>query len=360
MSAISPAKESREGRASRAPATPLAKTYAPAQYWAMLGVLMFIFQAYVFGTWILGPNFMPTPTGIDPLPEWQRQYFIVLQLGVPVIALTCLWGWVFKPLLRDGKLSLDGMIALSGSTTFFWDMCMNYTSTALIYNSHLINRGSWTLGSWPGWTSPAGNLMPEPIVVTGTGYLGLVVTQAFVMCWILRKAKERWPSMGMLSALGLIVVGLTCIDSVLEMLLIRSGVYAYPGGIREITLFAGETYQFPMSEGFLFGGLAVGAMAALWHFKDDKGLTWAERGIERTRFTPAGQKWVRFFAIYGFIHMAFFVLYMIPNQWLSTHSDPWPAGYPSYMINNMCVYGDHHDQCPGPGISMPRPLNNPF
>lgn len=346
------------GSAVKAPA--VARSYGPIAYWATLGVLMFAFQAYVFGSWVFGPNFVPTSPGDTTIPEWQRWYFIGLQTVVPMIALACIWFWVVKPWRETGKLTTDGMIALSGSTTVFWDPCMNYTSTALLYNAHLVNWGAWTLGSWPGWTSPAGNLLPEPIILTGTGYLALVVTQAFFMCWILRQLKTRWPNMGVFATVCAIVIGLTCIDSVLEMALIRTGVYAYPGGIREITLFAGETYQFPLSEGFLFGGLAVGAMAALRHFKDDKGMTMAERGLERMRLSPMGTQWVRFFSIYGFIHMAFFVLYMIPNQWLSTHSDPFPEGYPSYMINNMCVAGVNGDECPGPGVAMPRPLNNPF
>jgi hypothetical protein len=60
------------------------------------------------------------------------------------------------------------------------------------------------------------------------------------------------------------------------------------------------------------------------------------------------------------------MLYLLPNMWLSTHSDPYPIHYkdgkplPSYFINNMCVYGDQRNECPGPGVSIPRPVNNPL
>ena len=352
MSAIADGKDLRAGgRTSVA----VGRTYGPVVWWSILGMLMLAFQAYTFGSWISGPNFVPTPTGPDQLPEWQRMYFIALQIVVPVLFCAAIWFWVIAPWRRDGKISLDGMIALAGSTTVFWDLCLNYTATGLLYNSHLINYGAWTTGSWPSWVSPAGNLLPEPIFVTFPGYLALVVSQAFIICGIARKAKQRWPEMGAVSIVCLIVVGVTILDSVLEIALVRSGVYAYPGGIRAITLFAGETYQFPLSEGFLFGGLAVGAMACLWFFKDDKGLTLAERGIERTRLSEGNQRWMRFFAIYGFIHMAFFALYMVPNQWLALHADAFPEGYPSYMMNGMCVSGPQHNLCPGPGIPIDRP-----
>jgi hypothetical protein len=51
---------------------------------------------------------------------------------------------------------------------------------------------------------------------------------------------------------------------------------------------------------------------------------------------------------------------MAPNQWLATHSDPFPDGYKSYMENGMCASGADGRTCPGPGVPMPRPENNPF
>ena len=68
----------------------------------------------------------------------------------------------------------------------------------------------------------------------------------------------------------------------------------------------------------------------------------------------------RFAAVYGYFHLMFVVLYGVPQQWFATHSDAFPEGYPSYMLNGMCIYGDTGDQCPGPGVSIPRPLDNPF
>jgi hypothetical protein len=142
----------------------------------------------------------------------------------------------------------------------------------------------------------------------------------------------------------------------IEIILIRSGVYAYPGAIRSLSLFAGQTYQFPLTEGLSFGGLGVGATALLSHYRRADGATWAEYGIEQIRFFgQAGREWIRFFAVFGFIHGSFFMLYTLPNQFLSLNSDPYPPHYPSYLENGMCVYGPQANQCPGPGVMMPRP-----
>jgi hypothetical protein len=170
--------------------------------------------------------------------------------------------------------------------------------------------------------------------------------------------------MGPLATVATIIVGLTVIDTIIEGLILRTGVYGYPSAIRSITLFAGHTYQVPMSETFLFGGLGLGAVACLSYFRDDKGRTLAERGLDRVNAGARGRQWIKFLAIFGAVHLAFLVLYFIPQQWFATHGDPWPRGYKSYMINGMCDYpagagavqarGTRAVPCPGPGVAFPR------
>lgn len=133
------------------------------------------------------------------------------------------------------------------------------------------------------------------------------------------------------------------------------GIYAYPGGIREITLWAGETYQIPLSETFFFGGLGLGAIATMMHFRDDRGRTVVERGLDRVRLGARHKQLVKFLAVFGAVHLSFVVLYVMPQQWFATHSDPFPQGYPSYLENGMCQSGADGRTCPGPGTPMPRP-----
>jgi len=186
-----------------------------------------------------------------------------------------------------------------------------------------------------------------------------VFSQVIVVVWLLRKVKARRPRLGVLATIATIFVGLTITDTLVEGLVLRTGAYAYPGGIRAITLFAGHTYQIPMSETVLFGGVALGAIACLSHFRNDRGQTVVERGIDTLKLSFKGKQAVKFFAIYGAVHLGFVVLYMAPQQWFATHSDPFPHGYPSYMVNDMCAAGADGKTCPGPGVPMPRPVHNP-
>lgn len=341
--------------ASRAGSRLSGAPFVPVLFWATVGGLILLFQLYVLGKWVTGPYFVATDPGPDPLPDWQRNYFIAMQIVVPAATLWMLWQWLIKPWRREGSITTDGRLIAAFSMVFFWDMGMNYSSTVLYYNAHLFNRGSWNLGAWPFWFSPNANALPEPILVAIPGYTCMVFAQALFICWLLRKVKARYPQIGFAGVVAFIVLGLTVVDTVIEIFLIRTGIYAYPGAIHAVTLFAGETYQFPLTEGFLFGGLGIGATALLSFYRDDTGKTWAERGIEHLRLGNAGKQWLRFFAVFGFIHFFFFTLYTLPNQFISLNTDPFPEGYPSYLENGMCVYGVDGNECPGPGVVMPRP-----
>lgn len=332
----------------------LSKGPPPAGFLAILGGAILAFQLYSLGKWITGPYFVSTPHGPDTISAGLRLSLIAWQVAVPILAVAMLWQILFKPWLKKGKMTTDGRLIAAFAMIFFWDNGMNFSSTALLYNSYLINRGSWTLGSWPGWLSPDGNALPEPIFVTIPGYVSLVFSQVMLVCWLLRKAKARWTGMGPISSLAFIIVGLFIIDTAIEVFLLQTDVYAYPSSLRWLSLFAGQRYQFPITEGVTFA-LGMTGTALLSFYRGDNGKTWAEAGIERINFFGnRGREVVRFLAVFGFIHGTFFMGYTLPNQYLSLTGDPWPAHLPSYLINGMCVYGPHANQCPGPGVLTPR------
>ncbi|GLC99166.1 DUF5135 domain-containing protein [Mycobacterium kiyosense] len=291
------------------------KRSRPVLFWVALGVVLLMFQVIVLARWVFGPHFTSTPPGPDALPGWQHVLFTALQIGVPVAAVVLFYLWVIRPWWRHRKLTTDAMIALSASTVFFWDMVMNYTSVSLLYNSHLINRGAWANGSWPTWTSPNANRLPEPLLIVPPAYTALVFSQVIIVLWAVRKLKARRPQLGVPGIVALIFVGLVLTDTIIEGLVLRTGAYAYPGGIKAITLFAGRTYQIPMSETVLFGGLALGAIACLSYFRDDRGRTIVERGLDRLKAGDKARQTLKFFAIYGAVHIGFVVLYMVPQQW---------------------------------------------
>lgn len=337
--------------------SPLGMSKAPQGYviWATLGAFWFLFQMYVWGRWICGPYFVPADPGPDSISPAMQNYLFWAQVIVPLLCLTCLWYWIVTPWRRERRLNSDAMIVIATTTVWFWDFSPSYIVDQVLYNSHLFNRGSWGLYAWPGWVSPGGHLLPEPLLFVPPAYIVLVLSQVMVVCWMLRKIKERRPNTGVATFIAAIIAGLFLVDSMVEMSVLRTGLYAYPAAIRAFSLFPGSTYQFPLSEGILFGGFGLGSIAILKFFKDDRGRTFVEKGIDTLRISEARRQMLRLLAIYGWIHTAFFVLYMMPATFVAVNGDDYPKGYPSYLINGMCLYGEHHDLCPGPGISIPRP-----
>lgn len=338
-----------------APSVGLAKEQGRYSFWAVSGAFWFLFQVCVWGRWISGPYFVATPPGPDPVSPTMQAYLFWAQVICPVVCVSLLWFWVVAPWRREGRLSSDAMIVIATTTVWFWDFSPSYIVDQVLYNSHMFNRGSWGLHAWPGWVSPAGHLLPEPLLFVPPAYIVLVLSQVMFICWLLRKLRERRPSTGAATFIVAIIAGLFFVDSLVEIAVLRTGLYAYPAAIRAFALFPGTTYQFPLSEGILFGGLGLGAIAILKFFKDDRGHTFVETGIERLKIGDTKKQALRLLAIYGWIHSAFFMLYMMPATLVAVNGDDYPTGYPSYLINGMCLYGEHHDQCPGPGISIPRP-----
>ncbi|GAA5164859.1 spirocyclase AveC family protein [Pseudonocardia eucalypti] len=332
--------------------------FRPVLAWATVGAAVLGFQVFVLARWVTSANFTPTDPGPDEISPATRAFFLVLQVAIPLGAAVAMWFWVIRPWRRTGELTTDGMLVLAGAMLFFWDMSLNYSATALLYNSHFVNFGAWANGAWPSWISPNGNRLPEPIFICQPGYTSLVFSQVMLILWIMRKIKARRPALPPAQAVAIMVVGLVVIDTIIESILLRIGIYAYPHGIRWLSLYAGETYQLPMTEPIFFAGCGLGTIAALSYFRNDRGQTVAELGANTLRMGRAGRRWVRFLAVFGAVHTAFAVLYFVPSQWLATHGDAFPAGYPSYLINDMCDYrGDQPDlpPCPAPGVPFPRP-----
>jgi Spirocyclase AveC-like len=333
------------------------KSQPPVLFWSVLGLFWLSFQAFVLGRWITGPYFAAIEPGSDPITPLMETYLFWAQVLCPLALIACLWFWVVLPWRRERSLSSDIMIVIAATTCWFWDFSPSFVVDQVSYNSHMFNRGSWGLHSWPGWVGPGGHRVAEPLFFVPPAYVVLVLSQVMFICWLLRKIKERRPYTSIGTFIAAIVLGLFVIDSIVEMTFLRTGLYAYPAAIHAITLFAGEPYQFPLSEGFLFGGLALGSIGILKFFKDDHGRTYVEKGIEQLQYGENGKKFLRFSAIYGYIHSAFFVLYMLPATLIAVNGDHYPADLPSYLLNGMCLYGEQQNECPGPGVSIPRPEN---
>ncbi|HZU47791.1 MAG TPA: spirocyclase AveC family protein, partial [Mycobacterium sp.] len=238
---------------------------------------------------------------------------------------------------------------------FFQDPLLNYFNTWSTYNTWMFNRGSW-VQNIPGWVSfgEPGRMMAEPLLMNAPGYSYGVLLCTILGCWVMRRAKSRWPNISNIGLIGVLIVWTFFFDLVIEgLFLMPMGLFTYPGAIRALSVNAGHYYQWPLYEGLMWGGVQAG-LCALRYFTDDRGRTFVERGLERVKGGFAKQQFTRFLAIFAACSAFFFVCYNIPAQWFAMHQDPWPQDIlkRSYFLMGICGGGTDR-ACPDPALPIP-------
>jgi len=304
--------------------------------WAFIGGALLIFQLYVWIKWIAGPNFESVPNGPSEPPLfmqiWLVSHAALICIGLPI----SIYYFIIRPWRRDRRITLDGMLLVALGLTFFQDQFLNYLNTWCTYNTWLWNMGSWIqdVPGWLSWGEP-GRLFQEPLLINAPGYSYGCLLCVIAGCWIMRRAKRIWPNISTLRLLGVLFVFTFFFDIVMEgMILMRMGLYCYPGAIKSLCLFPGHYYQYPIYQG-IFYGLTMTGFCSLRYFTNDRGQTFVERGLERINGYWR-QQGSRFLAVFAGVSIIFFVTYNIPTQWLAMHAEPWPEDVQerSYFMQN--------------------------
>lgn len=315
---------------------------APIVYWAVSGALFLCLAFYVWGSWILSDAFRPVPVGDDPLPQNVLIMVRLVEAVAASVALLMLWTCVLGPLVRNRELSFDGMLVLNLLLMWWADPIDNYVTVSFFYNGHTFNMGSWA-GFIPGWGSPNPENFPEPLLMMGGFYIGYWMLNVFLGCWLLGLLQRRLPNLGLGWCMLTMFVPLALIDLLVENIIMRTGAAAYPGVVHTFSLYPGEVYQWPLYEAVIIGFVCTG-FVSLRYFKDDKGRTFVEKGVERLRISTTGKKLVTFLAIAGFVQPFFLVSYFLPYNLFAMRSDTAP-GYPSYLRTKICGEGTAY-ACP--------------
>ena len=92
---------------------------------------------------------------------------------------------------------------------------------------------------------------------------------------------------------------------------------------------------------------------SLRYFRDARGLTLAERGVEALRISGFRALGVRFLAIYAALVLTT-AIFNIGNQWQGTHSGSWPTSMPSYLSTTCPELRTNPRACGGPGVPIVR------
>lgn len=198
-------------------------------------------------------------------------------------------------------------------------------------------------------------MIPEPYLWTAGVYVWSSALVVFLGCWFMRKCKARWQWMNRLHLIGACFAFMVVVDIVLEAIIwMPLGTYQYPGA-NHLAINGGTYYQFPIWEAPLFGAFLTG-IACLRYFRDDKGHTFPERGVEKLKWGQKKKTFLRFLAILAAGHVMFLGLYNIPAAlFVSTHTTEWPEDIQkrSYFTDGICGEGTGR-LCPGGSLPLQK------
>jgi hypothetical protein len=316
-------------------------------WWASIGAFFVALQAWIFISWINSPHFTPTPAGDSPMHWYPKLVMLVIQVGAPVLVLAGI-AWIVYATRREGRVPTLGLIVFGWASVYWQDPLINYVRPAFSYNANFINYGSWC-ELVPGWLMPYGSRMPEPLLFGMGAYAFVIPMTALICAFAMRTAKRLRPSTTNFQLILVAFVTMFWCDLFTEGFLVATHMYAYMGSIHSLSLFPGTLHQFPIYESVLGGG-TVAATGSLFYFRDDKGNTLVERGLQNLTI-KRGTTALRALAISGFVNVVL-LTYTILYIFINLQMDPWPTEVPSYLRNGLCGQGTAI-ACPSPGAPIP-------
>ena len=327
---------------------------SPVAWWAVLGLCFLLFALYLWVRWVVSGDFKPVPEGPTPIPTWMLISIRTVEVGSVLGFLWVGWRYIVRPWRVNGRLGWDGLFTLACGTLWWQDFLQNYGQVHSVWNAHMINFGSW-FQFIPGWMSPNASKMAESPLFAGTWYFAILMLLVVGTNKLMWKAKARWPRLGAGQMFLIAVLIGAVMDAILDPLYVRLGLYTWAGALKSWTLWYGHYYAFPLYE-IPTIALWFGATAWIRFARDDKGLSFVERGIDRIRVGGAKTKtFIRFLALTAIVNVLFLVFYNLPLGLVSLHST-WSRDDQSrsYFTEGMCGPGTTY-ACPSSSVPVSYP-----
>jgi hypothetical protein len=329
----------------------------PVLWWAGAGGAFLALQIYIYAAWISSADFAPTPLGPDPVPTWEKVWAWILQplfaLGAVAVAV-----WVVRGCLRARRITFDAKLLLAWYSVIWLDPVGNFVRTQFLFNAYYVNRGSW-VEHIPGWISPNAHLFPDALLVEFPVY-GMLVLHAVGAGALMRWISRHWPRIGRVG-----LIGWTWLATALFMVVFEAAFCMRTGWAswsatslpNWLVVWPGTRWQVPLIPDPIFWGAVWTAFASLRHFRDDRGRTVLDRGLDGLHVGAHPAAVISTFAVIGFANVAM-ALHTVPSVSASLYLRDTVPNLPSYLRDGMCGAGTAY-RCPGPAVPIRLPGNPP-
>jgi len=312
------------------------KTIRPVLFWSSLGTVFVVIAAYIYISWIASGNATSVNPGPDPIPGATRWAMTAFQIACPILALVAI-GYVIRKSMRERQLCVEAAIVIGSAIAWWHDPLINWFQPALFYNAGLVNFGNWTQNI-PGWLSPDGRLMAEPVLMIGMIYIWMPLAMGSLARWAMGRARHRWPALGPVRTFCAGWFTVYVIEFPLEIFAVRHGLLGYPASIPGVTLWAGQTVQIPLY-GPILWSLVLSSSGALMFFRNPDGQIRVEAGVETLRWAGTRVRGLlRVLAVTGFLHAVAIGVYDLPVNFAGFYAGPTQT-YPSYLRTQYCGPG---------------------
>ena len=322
-----------------------------AQYLAVVGAI-----GVVWGTWSIVAWLLDGPSSITRFQDRDSANWIAARVYEAfAIAVALGMGWhVIRGCIRARGLTLDGRMVLAGLTIIWLDPLENFVQPVLAYSSNWVNLGSWC-GHVPLIVNPDCGRMPWPILFDPLVYAFGLLLFAKIIGAFLRWTQPRW-SLNTGQTIALTMAVSVGANIVFELPVVALQLWVFPGSpvaADPFRFLLGAGSRYPVTE-LIAGSLIIAGYALAIHFKDDRGRTIFDRGLEG--LSPTRRAAISTLAISGFLHL-FLILGVVMVVATGFYADPYPK-LPPYVLNDLCdgpgVTGTAYGPCPGtPGYRAP-------
>ncbi|GAA5164863.1 spirocyclase AveC family protein [Pseudonocardia eucalypti] len=323
-----------------------------AKLWILHGAAWLALMIYVWTAWVVSGDFRTNTTGRGSEPDWYVALIRGWEVFALVVSLVILWWFVVRPKLRTGRFGFDALFFLGCMALCFQEPWINWTAPQFLYSTTSINFGSWT-AHIPGWTSPNSELVPLSLWAL-SAYFWLVGIPAYAGSRFMRRLRTRNAGLSNLRLVGYTYLAFCVFDVLLESFITRTQLFSYGSTVPALTLWAGTDHQFPIYETISWAGTYT-VLASLHFFRDDRGRSLPERGIDKLRITSGRLRtFAQFLAIMGACQAGMLFTYNIPYAYWGMHAvmaEPFVAR--EWRTAGVCGPKTAYD-CPAPNLPIAR------